>query len=975
MNDQTCQYLIELQSKNVAAVGKWWELAKAALGFGVQPVEHPYPFASDQFAAFNVTCLSLRATGVGKRGGSLHREVWLVGGVIAIGTVIGYAVYKEADWHSYRAIVRTWITQRFGVRKNAGVRNDFQQSFKMAEKKSPAGHSHPKSAAVRTAATGCIDDWILRTGCETYAVSASTRDEETTGYHEFYMARDVICAPQWKSVEETHIIKMVDVDYHVDMRRWIQYMRPLVLYTFSPVTVAGTLEEAHFTIENNTVDYFCKGGAHYHHRIWDFNSDWIVVDYYWGSIVCSIEQRHLSEQRRVVLITPEYKIWGPLGRWLPGKRLDYIEYEKNPGVNQIDSTNEDGERITSVGIPGDFTSVQLTHQHLGAIRYRCGRSKDPDPHSIERFLTKFKDQYPEPAITATHLLKIVLAMPVVVRRADLNAKSGNVEYRPDSFQAVGSEKAGFFVLEDGKEIGRCVHPSLVDHPGVVPRESYNNDLACIVGRIERVYNDKTPPPIYNRWAADFIRHLVPKPGIGTPWSIDQVIKAQNKPTQIGRNKRVMPWITEEDECFISAFMKHEAYGAVNSPRNISQCPTQHTLRLSAFTYPFKIDVMQDQPWFSPGKPPRKIAERLHEAAQRFEVMSEIDYSRFDGSISLWLRETVERAVMLRWCHPDSRRELASMIDAESNARGKTRSGLPYRSAFTRLSGSPGTTLWNSIVNAFAIYAAARKAGLTHEGAIDMIIAAAGDDGGTALAKNCMEAAAKDLGLHLKCEEKRSGDCFRYLGRVFLDPSSTTASIQDPVRTLKKLHISFAPKDVPLDIALYNRAYGYGALDPHAPLVSTWCQRVMKDVENRRPQILQDIKDWSLQTGTDLPYYIAIQELSGTGTWPQPGLDDDLAVQRVAEDLGVDSIQVRAWDELLRSGTLEEISGMIRVPDEQKIDAVVTDGDELRVVGDGIQPEDRVKLPSPRVLLERQKIARAAVKKTARTKQWRAQRKD
>nr|AYU58613.1 RNA-dependent RNA-polymerase [Australasian snapper-associated noda-like virus] len=52
------------------------------------------------------------------------------------------------------------------------------------------------------------------------------------------------------------------------------------------------------------------------------------------------------------------------------------------------------------------------------------------------------------------------------------------------------------------------------------------------------------------------------------------------------------------------------------------------------------------------------------------------------------------------------------------------------------------------------------------------------------------------------------------------------SFQDPIRTLRKLHLSSAPQDVPVGTALANKASGYAVTDSRTPVISTWAAHTL-----------------------------------------------------------------------------------------------------------------------------------------------------
>jgi hypothetical protein len=184
---------------------------------------------------------------------------------------------------------------------------------------------------------------------------------------------------------------------------------------------------------------------------------------------------------------------------------------------------------------------------------------------------------------------------------------------PGRFQIEGKIENGYLASEDGKPIGRLVGVCIVNNPAVVPNESWNNDSASITGRLteQQKYGDFKPPQEIIRYAAEFVRRLVPIPGELALWSIDQVCQQRQRITQRISDESAIPWITSEADCCISAFMKHEAMQKVTDPRMIMTFPNHHNLRLAQAVYPFK-DLLKKKKWYMPGKSPPEIARAVCE---------------------------------------------------------------------------------------------------------------------------------------------------------------------------------------------------------------------------------------------------------------------------------------------------------------------------------------------------------------------------
>jgi len=75
------------------------------------------------------------------------------------------------------------------------------------------------------------------------------------------------------------MIKMVDVDYYVNMPAMLRHGLPIVLSTFCPTTAGDSLPDAVFSIDKDDyVNFRVQGGAEYRHQLWDYESDflWLI---------------------------------------------------------------------------------------------------------------------------------------------------------------------------------------------------------------------------------------------------------------------------------------------------------------------------------------------------------------------------------------------------------------------------------------------------------------------------------------------------------------------------------------------------------------------------------------------------------------------------------------------------------------------------------------------------------------------------
>lgn len=595
---------------------------------------------------------------------------------------------------------------------------------------------------------------------------------------------------------------------------------------------------------------------------------------------------------------------------------------------------EDGESMVSIGLRGLMSSASVSVALLESMYLKHSQTKFKAISDIERMIGS---EDSERHLKATTIFACLSAGWKPSTSVSFSFTGGQVQKlepkRPESYQTPGPLKT-----EDGKFVGRVVAPCLTTESSKVPMRSYNNDVCCIQGRLEHVRNFTIPESVYSRYAIEFAQFVVPEQqrGTGSPLTVSDVVDRQKKPAQKQRALQAQSWLSHMSSIVVKAFQKAEAYPSVNDPRNISQTPTNHMLNLSTFTYAFKDDILKGQPWYMPAKTPTQIAGRVAELCHQYAAIAETDYSRFDGTISVWLRRNVEQPCYLRWVANNYYGTLRNLLQAEINPRGITQNGVVYNIQGSRLSGSPLTTDGNTLVNAFVSYAAARNAGMNPSMSWHALGAYAGDDGLTPIDATIMSKTASDLGLRVECESRHRGETLSFLSRVF-GPAiwdGETGSVQAAVRTLSKLHISFAPPEISDNDALANRAAGYLSLDPEAPITSNWCHKVL---------------DLTLRNGvvkktyiTDLPYILlnaipesempdeidwSIYEKLANNSWPQLRLDD--AIRVVAEQLKTTAAEVmRIMNTIDRAKSLDELSALVAVTIPTKIVAAV-DGDMRR----------------------------------------------
>jgi hypothetical protein len=876
----------------------------------------------------------------------------------------GYAVraaYRRwlvSDWSDEKAIVRTMVVNVFGSRCNEGIRNQFQNDFEFQVKKKPLGHSHAESAANRTSAANSIKRWVTTAGFDPYYVSASSRDEEEDGFHQVFMGKDLMHPSSNDPIRDNHIIVMMDVDYYVDISKWVSYGRPIVLYTFVPTSVAGTTTDGHFTIISNNIKYRANGGAEYCHQLWDYSADVMLFNHWYGSTVCTIESRHVAPDRRVILITPEYKVWAPVSWMLQAttRSIGRAKFQHARGydtqglqacVNRLEFTKPgSGELFVSLGIEGHYSSVTFSATMFEGLFIRYFSAKHPDMISTAHFLRTEKVENAGQIAPVFWDCMNVIKTSFIYDHAYLPAGGSQPIATPANYVAIGRPEDGFLPDDSLPKInGRNVAPPIVAHSAVVPSGSYNNDLACLQGRLFCVYNNKVLNGNILDYMQEFAKLLIPDDIAHTlePYGLNYVAANQRDPKKRAKYEQCIAWASMADEQYVKAFCKREPYSKVTHPRNISQFSTSHTLTMGSFIDRFTAEIMMEQDWYMPCRPPTEVADRICYLASNHEVLVEADQSRFDGYQSIAIAKFT-RGLLARAFKPEYRDTIYKLCNSEIMAKGRTTHGIAYALAGSRGSGSKVTSSFNTDISGVGDYAALRRDGHTRQQAWANMGAYAGDDSVSTASEASIQSVWTEMGFSVKTIKHNRGDQVGFLGRIFLDPWETNWSMQDPMRTWMKLHISFAPSMLPDSHALVNRARGYLDLDPTTPIISDWCHKVLS--------LNQDVTLTDKQSNdgiVDVPWWARVKREFKSGGWPCAPLGHHLPLQRIAESTGFDTATIVDWQNTIRDCTdLEQLRGLIpNEPIKIDIPALFTTGNDPFTVLPVLEPIVQRDIPNAR----------------------------
>jgi len=774
----------------------------------------------------------------------------------------------------------------------------------MTEVKPSEQHSHPIAAGNRSVANIFIDNIIEKAGYLTYSVSMSARDQRAgnAGNRMFYFSKDLAMDYRNDKLNQKHCLKMIDVDYYCDMRKYAETVNPMFLYTFVPLKVAGKVPNGTYNIFNDKVNVKIHGVASYHHKIWDYDTDSLIFDYWWGSVVYLVEQRMTDDAtRRIIGLFPTRVVYGPLAWLLPGKRLNRREFNVGDLVSNTYQM-KDNDLMISFKSNADHLCATVPLKLYQTALIRCGLAKDPSISDVERIFRTDPN-----IIDPTHCASLFISL--YLRK--LIAMPANIltvpNYNSSNYQTLYP-----LVTEDGKPSVRVVGPAYTNL-GFGPMKSYNNDNACVQGRIINIKNkDLKVPPFYHQCMTEFLNFLIPvdKVHTGVPYEEKHVEDLQNRPTQRAQNEATKPFSFLQN-VVVKAFQKSEVYSKIQDPRNISTLNADHRLRYSSYIYSIKSFIKQN-PWYAFGKHPIKITERLRDVCADADWLIPTDFSRFDGTHGKFLAD-FEWSVLLRFFNPSYHKEVNDLQQGQFNVKAITNNGLRYDTGYSRLSGSSDTSDFNTLCNALVAYIAIRHTTTPNE-AYNKMGLYGGDDGLTPnIPSEIYERVCTKLGLKLKAEMVLPGEDVTFLGRCYLDPWTTSESMCDIKRRLPSLHLSVTPVLVPVERVLSRKATGYLITDPTTPFISHWSKAILRIVKKN-----DDKKFENLLIKED-PWFSQFVDPYHT---PKAGDTHMYAI--AAQKLGISVAELDNYcNKLDRAKTLEEMDLGIIFDFERKIEVSAT----------------------------------------------------
>jgi len=760
-------------------------------------------------------------------------------------------------------------------------------------------NGHAKSGAVRDAARRLITNAIDDLGWKKFELSPSSNSYEGgNASMQHYSVGDLHLDVKNDHPQDKSVIVGIDVDYYVhDLSDLLKYELPAVFHTFNPVQVSGIDGDSVFRIVNDEVIYEVGGGGSWKHGVWN----WCAYGEYletnsairtWFQYFLSFfginrvvyHKIHFARpwracpNRLLVWCLPQYSCmrvsW--ISTDMHSRKLERVKYSdpNKPGWNTVVSHGDDGLRI-SLGRAGEDASIAMAKEHFDVL---MGLSS---VQSVSSRCVGLK--YLDPAFTA------LLGQYYTGRRCfDEQPSRLGRPYRPkvhwpEALEGDGSEQTHARSISTPLVVDEAREPLLGQ--ALVTSNAIEN-------RVTFQANHKIPHYKYANFAHEFVRLVVPEVGVGVPYSMEETVLQLNKPKQMLAVKQIFETIDMEPKKMIECFVKNEP--CMKNGRIISSfADVRYLVNFSKFTLKFRDEVLHDEVnrhWFIPGLTPKQIASKVVEYCQNVEEPIEGDFSNFDGTVSAWLQRNVMNAVYHRYFGKHNLEELKGYTDMLVSCPARSKSfGFRYDAGAGVKSGSPTTCDLNTVLTGFMMYCSIR---LTYPelplmDAYRSMGLAFGDDSLFDVKyKTRFNRVASDLGMKLKVERYSAERGIVFLARVYPDPLNTCTSFQDPVRTMRKIHLTRRHPGIKLSTAALDRVEGYLVTDSLTPIISNYCNMIARYyTPGSEALVVRMLRNSSTR---DKPYWLTIG-----GSWPQDEDDVDLMYRVMSARTGYDEETLRS----------------------------------------------------------------------------------
>lgn len=705
------------------------------------------------------------------------------------------------------------------------ARNAFNQ-LSIPKIKINKNHSHTESAQCRNSATKFCRTLAQNLGLSPWSYQMSPNDQYVgvSGYRDWRWDKDVRTSLRNDSSEDKHAY-LIDVDFHIDMERFLTGRNtPTTIYTTQPSKVAQSSgDTVHYFDNDNYLNARVADGAVYRHKLWNYTSDNLRVSSKFLGITYAttmylVDRRNVDVNKQLVMFTPLGSWFGPLAWlanwWIAGTQLSYLEPVKN-GWASLFVQDKNGLSV-SVGRAGSYgeTTVEVA--------------------TLERMFAS--DRLSKQAANVGSIASWAEAdrnIGVILADYIRDNKEIHAPYVASVDEHVISYTANVNTDGDDKPTITSFMSPVVSGGSYAP---VDDKKTCMWGVESRITNltqvrELDISGFAKKCADEFVTRFVGKMKL-SPVEFDDVWENQTR--------KVQRTILEEaanlgcvDDDSIKSFMKRESYGKLGTPRIISTLPGLTKLEYSRYTLAVG-KYIKSFSWYA-FKTPLEISARVAEIMTGQTRAAETDFSRMDGHISQEVRELIEQPIMSALFSGDD--YVLELMSEQYGKKGNVK-GVNYDTGFARASGSPETSLFNTLLTAYISYYAMRKLRMSPDDAWDALGVYGGDDGLVAVPKNVTPDKIKSVyskvaiewGQVLKVDVKERGEPVSFLARFYGHAwSGGEDSMCDIRRQIVKFHNTVnMPESLPEEGKAREKARALLLTDGNTPIVSDMCRKIMSE---------------------------------------------------------------------------------------------------------------------------------------------------
>jgi hypothetical protein len=709
-------------------------------------------------------------------------------------------------------------------------------------------HQHSAEAANRAKAMSYFVTAAANCGYKPYVYQMAKRDIEA-GYEGRMIpttSKELTLRPRNDKIRPHHAIIMIDCDYKDDkLEKFLaKHNNPVLIYTSLPDTAGGTNDATSHTFNEKGELVELVSQTLFKHKIWNWTIDTLHAQKtFWKirnkSTTYKVELRKIAYNRVIVCLFPmqHYGLVGTqLSKNIITDRLERLN-PVNDKVITMQVTDKNDELKYSISRVNTFTSVDVTVTEYEAL-CAVSRRNDMTPFTVQSYI-------PDLEKTKAAILSELINPKFEMERIPRVIKPiyGVQNYR---FTRV-------YQYEDAK-------PSLVSFMSpfsercFAPTQSLANTALAAKERVTDLQNNvfsmkaATITPFQRQLVNDFLEMLewtYDKQGEKIenvknklhPVELEDVEKQQKRPTQrrIIRTAVVLGDIKLKK---VRNFLKKEAYSEVKPPRMITTYNPKQKVEWSQYMQSLAMHLKK-LPWYAFGKTPKDVAGRVADICSESKLMAGTDFSRMDGHISEKVRKEFELRLMQHLFHPVHSEEIAKLHSRNYNTKASTfPQHISYEAGFSRGSGSPETSNFNSLLSAFIAFCTlmtqVNEDGTKHtkESAWKKLGLFGGDDGlqgdisGTNFAK-----VSSEWGQKAKITVWKKGEVgVQFLARDYGpqvwygDPDSCC----DLPRQLRKIH-TMVNKGMDPKEMLVLKSLAYYLTDGNTPIIGDFVTKVSEIV--------------------------------------------------------------------------------------------------------------------------------------------------